>query len=280
VPTATDIAFALAVLALLGDRIPSGLKVLLLGIAIADDIGAIVLIAVFYSHGVNPLPLAIAVAVLGAMVALRRAGVWWIPLHIAMGTGVWLAVYFSGVHATIAGVALGLATPARPLRGRPVLDQLQHRLHPLSSYLVVPLFALANAGVPLGGDALGRAARSPVAWGVALGLVGGKLLGVAGTSLVAVRLRLGALPEGLRLRHVVGLGALAGIGFTVSLLIAELAYPGSNLVDLAKVGILAGSLASGLTGAALLATVKGAARPQPQPQPASRRRGSVPRPAR
>jgi NhaA family Na+:H+ antiporter len=156
------------------------------------------------------------------------------------------------VHATIAGVALGLATPARPVGGRPVLEQLQHRLHPLSSYLVIPLFALANAGVPLGADALDRAARNPVAWGVALGLLAGKVLGVAGASLVAVRLRLGTLPDDFTMGHVLGLAALAGIGFTVSLFIAELAYPGSELVDLAKVGILAGSLVSGLVGAALL----------------------------
>jgi NhaA family Na+:H+ antiporter len=156
------------------------------------------------------------------------------------------------VHATIAGVALGLATPARPVGGRPVLEQLQHRLHPVSGYLVIPLFALANAGVPLGGDALWRAARSPVAWGVALGLLAGKILGITAASLAAVRLRVGALPDDLTMRHVLGLAALAGIGFTVSLFIAELAYPGSDVVDLAKVGILTGSLASGLAGAALL----------------------------
>jgi Na+:H+ antiporter, NhaA family len=163
---------------------------------------------------------------------------------------VWLATLESGVHATIAGVALGLATPALPVGGRPVLEQLERRLHPLSSYLVIPLFALANAGVPLGADALGRAVRSPVAWGVALGLLAGKVLGVAGASLAAVRLRLGALPEDLTMRDVLGLAALAGIGFTVSLFIAELAFSGSDLVDLAKVGILAGSLVSGLAGAA------------------------------
>jgi NhaA family Na+:H+ antiporter len=185
---------------------------------------------------------------------LRQLGVRAISAYVPLGVLVWLATFQSGVHATIAGVALGLATPARPVGGRLVLEQLQHRLHPLSSYLVIPLFALANAGVPLGGDALGRAARSPVAWGVALGLLAGKILGVAAASLAAVRLRVGALPDDLTMRHVLGLAALAGIGFTVSLFIAELAYPGSDLVDVAKVGILAGSLVSGLVGAGLLAT--------------------------
>jgi Na+:H+ antiporter, NhaA family len=253
IPMATDIAFAIGVLAVLGSRVPAGAKVFLLTLAIVDDILAITVIAVFYTSQLAVGWLAVAAGGMALVFVLRRLGVRAISAYVPLGVLVWLATLESGVHATIAGVALGLATPARPVQGRPVLEQLQHRLHPLSSYLVIPLFALANAGVPLGADALERAAGSPVAWGVALGLLAGKVLGVAGASLAAVRLRLGSLPDDLTMRHVLGLAALAGIGFTVSLFIAELAYPGSDLIDLAKVGILAGSLASGLAGAALLA---------------------------
>jgi NhaA family Na+:H+ antiporter len=252
IPMATDIAFAVGVLAVLGSRVPAGAKVFLLTLAIVDDILAITVIAVFYTSQLAVAWLAVAAGGMALVLLLRRLGVRAISAYVPLGILVWLATLESGVHATIAGVALGLATPARPVGGRPVLEQLQHRLHPLSSYLVIPLFALANAGVPLGADALDRAARNPVAWGVALGLLAGKVLGVAGASLVAVRLRLGTLPDDFTMGHVLGLAALAGIGFTVSLFIAELAYPGSELVDLAKVGILAGSLVSGLVGAALL----------------------------
>jgi Na+:H+ antiporter, NhaA family len=252
IPMATDIAFAVGVLAVLGSRVPAGAKVFLLTLAIVDDILAITVIAVFYTSKLAVGWLAVAAGGMALVVVLRRLGVRAVSAYIPLGVLVWLATLESGVHATIAGVALGLATPARPVQGRPVLEQLQHRLHPVTAFLVVPLFALANAGVPLGGDTLGRAITSSVAWGVALGLVAGKVLGVAAASLAAVRLRLGTLPDDLTMGHVLGLAALAGIGFTVSLFIAELAYPGSELVDLAKVGILAGSLASGLAGAALL----------------------------
>ena len=164
IPMATDIAFAVGVLAVLGSRVPPGAKVFLLTLAIVDDILAITVIAVFYTSQLAVAWLAVAAGMV-LVLLLRQLGVRAISAYVPLGVLVWLATLESGVHATIAGVALGLATPARPVGGRPVLEQLQHRLHPLSSYLVIPLFALANAGVPLGGDALGRAARSPVAWG-------------------------------------------------------------------------------------------------------------------
>ena len=161
---ATDIAFAVGVLAVLGSRVPTGAKVFLLTLAIVDDILANTVIAVFYTSQLAVAWLAVAAGMV-LVLLLRQLGVRAISAYVPLGVLVWLATLESGAHATIAGVALGLATPARPVGGRPVLEQLQHRLHPLSSYLVIPLFALANAGVPLGGDALGRAARSPVAWG-------------------------------------------------------------------------------------------------------------------
>ena len=254
IPIATDTAFALGVLALLGSRVPATAKLFLLALAIVDDIFAITVVAVFYSGEVSVEWLAIALCGLALVVVLRRFGVRAISAYVPLALLVWAATLQSGVHATIAGVVLGLLTPARPVRGRPVLEQLERRLHPVSSYLVVPVFALANAGVLLNADALRAAVASPVARGVALGLLVGKVVGITGASVAAVRLRVGTLPAGLSIRHVIGLAALAGIGFTVSLFVAELAYAGSGLVELAKVGILGGSLVSGLAGAALLAT--------------------------
>jgi NhaA family Na+:H+ antiporter len=259
IPMATDTAFSLGILAMLGSRVPPAAKLFLLTTAIIDDILAISAVAVFYSGGVDPWWLLAAGGGIAAAVALRRLGVHAIGAYVPLAALVWVATLQSGVHATVAGVALGLLTPARPVGGRPVLARLEHRLHPVSSYLVVPLFALANAGVPIGSATLGAAAASPVAWGVALGLTVGKVAGITGASLGAVRLRLASLPDGVTARHVVGLAALAGIGFTVSLFIVDLAFAGDGLADLAKVGILAGSLASGLAGAALLA----GARPRP-----------------
>ena len=252
IPMATDIAFAVGVLALLGDRVSSGVKLLVLTIAIVDDVVAIVVIALFYSDSVSVIWLVAALAGLVAIVLLRRAGVARVLAYVPLGVFVWVATYESGIHATIAGVALALLTPARPIAGRRVLEQLEHRLHPVTSFAVVPVFALANAGVALNAETLRDASTSRVAWAIALGLVVGKLLGIAGVSLLGVRLGVGALPEGVRPRQVWGVAALGGIGFTVSLFITQLAYTDATTVDLAKVGIFAGSLISGLLGAALL----------------------------
>jgi len=260
VPMATDIAFALGVLALLGSRVPSGVKLFLLTLAIVDDIIAVSVIAVFYTDQITLGWLAVALGGLGAIVVLRRLGVRAISPYVPLGLLVWFATFESGVHATIAGVALGLITPARPVRGRKVLEELEHRLHPVSSYLVIPVFALANAGVPLGRDQLGAAAGSRVAWGIVLGLVVGKLFGIAGATLAGVRLGWGSLPEGVATRHVWGLAALAGIGFTVALFIADLAWADRALVDVAKAGVLAGSLVSALLGVTIML---GATRAEP-----------------
>jgi NhaA family Na+:H+ antiporter len=283
IPMATDIAFAVGVLTLFGSRVPSGLKVLLLSVAIVDDIGAIIVIAIFYTGGLAWAPLAIAVGLLAVIGVLHRVGVVWWPVHVLLGLGVWLAVYASGVHATIAGVAVGLLMPTRPLvrhlsislgqdddddlqPSAPVVhwvkqhvqetisaaERLAHTFHPWTSYAVVPLFALANAGVPLSRAALSAAVGSPVTGGVVLGLVVGKLVGVSSAARVALRLRIGALPEAVTSRQLLALAAVAGVGFTVSLFIASLAYPVAELQDQARVGILAGSLLAALIGAGLL----------------------------
>jgi NhaA family Na+:H+ antiporter len=252
IPMATDIAFAVGVLALLGDRISAGVKLLVLTIAIVDDILAITVIALFYSGNISGVWLLAAAAGLVAVVVLRRAGAVSPLAYVPLGLFVWVATHESGIHATIAGVALGLLTPALPVAGRRVLEELEHRLHPITSFAIVPVFALANAGVALDADTLGAAASNRVAWAIALGLVVGKLLGIAGASLLGLRLGFGALPDGVHPRQLWGVAALGGIGFTVSLFIAGLAYTDAGTIELAKVGILAGSLASGLLAAALL----------------------------
>jgi Na+:H+ antiporter, NhaA family len=258
VPMATDIAFAVGVMAVLGARVSAGAKLFLLSLAIVDDIIAVLVIAVYYSEQVAVGWLAaglVGLAATAGLVRLRLPGPLLYPLLGLVALAVWVAVLESGVHATIAGVALGFVIPARAVHGRSLLEQLEHRLHPVSSYGVVPIFALANAGVPLGAAALRTAVGSTAAWGIALGLVVGKPLGVVGASWAAMRLRLGTLPEDMTRRQLVGVGALAGIGFTVSLFIADLAYNPVPEVDAntAKVGILAASLVAGLLGALILA---------------------------
>ncbi|MCR1785097.1 Na+/H+ antiporter NhaA [Nocardioides carbamazepini] len=285
IPMATDIAFAVGVLGLLGSRIPSAARLFLLTLAIVDDIGAILVIAVFYTADLSFGWLALALGLLVLMAALRAARVWAIPVYAVLGVTVWFALLQSGVHATLAGVAIGLLTPAvallRPeaatdyavegLRDNeldaeelhrlrfligesvPVVERLQSKLHPLSSYVVLPVFALANAGVALGDGVLGEALRSPVALGIAAGLVLGKPLGITLACFVAIRLGVGRMPEGTSWPQIVGVGAVAGIGFTVSLFIAGLSFPGSDLLTAeAKVGILVASVVAAAVGVLLL----------------------------
>ncbi len=252
IPAATDIAFAVGVLALLGSRVSAGMKLLLLTIAIVDDIAAILIIALFYASDLSPAWLAAALLGLAGVVGLRRAGVARIAPYAVLGGAIWLAVHESGVHATIAGVALGLMTPAGVVGGRNVLELLEHRLHALSAFAIVPLFALANAGVSLGGGVLSDALHSRVAWAIAIALVAGKLFGIGGATFAAVRLGVATLPRDMRRAQVWGVAAVGGIGFTVSLFIAQLAFEDPATVELAKVGIFAGSIASGILGSLLL----------------------------
>ena len=285
IPMATDIAFAVGVLALLGPRVPPGLKVFLLSLAIVDDIGAIVVIALFYAGDLEPAWLVLAAGFLLLLVVLRRLKVFWVPVYAALGAVVWFATFQSGVHATIAGVALGLLTPARPTDPRgftdvmdealhlsdepdaaslrsihleaqevvPVAERLGHVLHPWTSFVIIPLFALANAGVVLSLDGIGAAVTSAVGLGVFVGLVAGKLAGITAASWLATRLGLARLPSGVDWRHMTGAAAVAGIGFTVSLFITGLAFDDRGPVTEAKVGILLASLCAGVLGAGLLA---------------------------
>lgn len=266
IPMATDIAFAVGVLALLGPRVPSSLKLFLLTLAIVDDIGAIVVIALFYSRGLDGWWLAGAVLVTLIVVVMSRLQVDHPVAYVIPGIVLWWCLHEAGVEPTLAGVVLGLLTPAHPRRGVPVLERLERALHPVSSFVIVPIFALANAGVVLSGEAIDHAWSSRVTIGIVAGLVVGKFVGILGASTLAVRTHLGALPAGTGLHHVAGVAVLGGIGFTVSLFITDLAFRG-EIIDDAKIGVLAASaIAAGLGMLVLRVLLRGPA-PGPGPGP-------------
>ena len=289
IPMATDIAFALAIMALLGDRVSTALRVFLLAVAIVDDIGAILVIAVFYSESVALDSLAVAGAFILAVFVMQRLDVRSIGAYIVIGSGLWIATFESGVHATIAGVVLGLLTPARAYLPLPAystkahallrglqearaeeehgssqstleelefatahasspLERLERLLHPWSSYVVLPIFALANAGIELSGGIIEDAASSHVTIGIILGLVAGKLLGIVAAVALMTGLRVARLPSGADWPNIVGTALLAGVGFTVSLFITGLAFDDPTLQGDAKIGILCASLAAGVAG--------------------------------
>ncbi|HKZ14428.1 MAG TPA: Na+/H+ antiporter NhaA [Solirubrobacterales bacterium] len=254
IPMATDAAFAIGVLALLGDRVSEGVKLLLLTIAVVDDVAAIGVIAVAYTDHLSLGWLALAIAGLLVVAAMRALGVRRILAYVPLGIFVWVATFESGVHATLAGVALALLTPAVPVGGRDVLVELEHRLHPWVNLGILPLFALANAGVKLGGGELSDSTGRRIALAVALGLVVGKFVGIAGATTAALRLKLGALPPGVDLRGLLGAAALGGIGFTVSLFITPLAYDDPLLIGAAKLGILGGSIVAAAIGVTVFLT--------------------------
>jgi NhaA family Na+:H+ antiporter len=247
IPAATDIAFALGVLSLLGERVPNGLKVFLLTLAILDDIGAIVVIALFYTANLAPGSLVVAAAAITVLALLNRMKVERAAPYLLVGLVLWASVLKSGVHATLAGVVLALFIPRRAAR------LLEHDLHPPVAYGILPLFAFANAGVSLAGVSPGSFA-APVPLGIALGLVAGKSAGVFLAAAALVRLGASSLPAGANWTSLLGIAALCGIGFTMSLFIAGLAFEGAtNLYAVqTRLGILAGSAASALLGVALL----------------------------
>lgn len=266
IPMATDIAFAMGLVALAGRLVPPALKVTLLALAVVDDIVAIVVIALFYGSGVSMPWLAFAVVALGAVHLMKRMGVTPIPYYVVVGTIVWYATYRSGVHATIAGVAIGLLTPVETPAGHDavithedfeivdetsVAQRLENRLTPFTSFVVIPLFALANAGIALNGKSLSAAASSKVAIGVFVGLAVGKVTGITGTVAILVKSGLAELPKGLTMAHIAAMGVAAGIGFTVSIFITGLAFDHPAMVVEAKTAILFASLVSALLGLAM-----------------------------
>lgn len=250
IPMATDIAFALGVLSLFGSRIPVALKVFLLAIAIVDDLGAILVIAFFYTAEIKGAGLGVAVLALAFMALLRTIGMRSYLAYVAVGVVAWGGILFSGIHATIAGVLIGLLTPLSFPQEKgdkeklySPLDELAHMLHPWVSYFIMPVFALANAGVVLGEIYFSDLVSHPVHQGVALGLIMGKPLGIITFSLLAVRINLASLTQGLSWQGIISVGFLAGIGFTMSIFISSLALP-PDLEIYSKTGILLGSLAS------------------------------------
>ncbi len=294
IPMATDVAFALGALAALGSRVPSGLIAFLLGVAVIDDIGAIVVIAVYYTDAIEFAWLAAALCGLLVMAALQRVHVRHMLPYVVLGLFIWFCTLESGVHPTISAVAIGLLTPAHPFQDPATvsaeavrianetvdepdepdadaglwrrlawlsreaispLTRVENSLHEWSSFLVLPIFALANAGIALDAESLEAATETPIALAVALGLVVGKTLGLTLGVVLAVKLGLSLLPSGVRWAHVVGVGALAGIGFTVSLFIAGLAYTDPAELEAAKIGILGGSVVAAVIGLAALAAV-------------------------
>jgi len=303
IPMATDVAFALAVLALLGPRVPAGLKVFLLTLAVADDLGSVLVVAGFYHRHLDPAALAAAVAVVGAVWLLGRVGVWWLPVHVALGALLWLLLRAGGVSPALAGVAMGLLAPARPTttprqvrervlsadsllalrtndgtsvegerpasgpgraarlreilreaRGTvPLAERLAHDLHPFSAFVAVPLFALANAGVHLSHGVLGGAGSGRVLAGILAGRLLGKPLGITVAAWLAVRAGLATLPEGATWRQLGGVGLVAGVGFTVPLFVADLAFPTGRFGAAVRLGLLLATVAAGAAGALLLA---------------------------
>ena len=284
IPMATDIAFAVGVLSLLGKRVSGPVKIFLLTLAIVDDIGAIIVIAVFYTDDLALDWLLVAAGTVIVLVLMRVSRIWYSPAYIIVGAFLWLAVFESGVHATIAGVILGIFTPARPLLvagtldddvvGRiqtsgasapvarrasfevreqvSVADRLADLLHPWTGFLIVPAFALANAGVVLSGESFVDGLRSPVTLGIVAGLVLGKLAGVSSFAWLAVRGGVCTLPRGATWTTMVGIGGVAGIGFTVSLFITNLSFTSHDITDQAKLGIIAASLIAAVVGSAIL----------------------------
>jgi Na+:H+ antiporter, NhaA family len=307
IPMATDIAFALGVLALLGPRIPLALKVFLAALAIVDDLGAVLVIAIFYTDRISWAALGVGLTVLGALVTAARLQARSPLVYVALGIVLWLAFLKSGVHATVAGVLLAMTIPARTRidtdefldRGRRILDyfdaagkegpgvltnrgqqaaiqemenaceaaqaplqRIEHELHYWVAFGIIPLFALANAGVHLGGN-LGNAFTGPVALGIMLGLVIGKPVGITLFAWLAVKMGLAALPHGIGWRAIRGVSLLGGIGFTMSLFVAGLAFPGAPAMnEEAKIGIFAASLAAGVAGWLVLRRLDAPERPE------------------
>jgi len=266
IPTATDIAFALGVLALLGSRVPVSLKVFLTALAIIDDLGAVALIAAFYTADLSLVWLGLAGLTLATLAGLNRAGMERLVPYLALGAVLWFFVLKSGVHATLAGVALALTIPLRPSPGRPddpasLLHILEHALQPWVAFLIVPVFGFANAGVSLTGMSW-TALLAPVPLGIAAGLFVGKQVGVFLTTWAVVKLDWADCPEDASWAQVYGVSLLCGIGFTMSLFIGLLAFPTApELQDAVKIGVLTGSIMSAVVGTVVLAVAPRERRP-------------------
>ncbi|WP_206997080.1 Na+/H+ antiporter NhaA [Trinickia mobilis] len=258
IPTATDIAFALGILSLLGDRVPVSLKIFLTAVAIADDLGAIVIIALFYTEDLSLSMLLFAAVAIALLIALNRFKVTRIAPYMIIGVILWVFVLKSGVHATLAGVAAAFAVPLKTtdVEGHAPLHRLEHNLHSWVAFGVLPVFAFANAGVSFTGITLAALAE-PLPLGIAAGLFAGKFVGVFGASAALIGLGLGKLPAGASWPQLAGAAALCGVGFTMSLFIGSLAFEGPEYFTPIRLGVIAGSLLAGITGYLLLRFASG-----------------------
>ena len=253
IPAATDIAFALGVLSLLGSRVPLGLKVFLTAVAVLDDLGAIIVIALFYTENLSMASLALAALFIAVLAGLNLAGVRRLAPYMLVGLALWVCVLKSGVHATLAGVIVGLTVP---LRGgqeaeETPLERLEHALHPWVAFGILPVFAFANAGVPLAGLSL-SALTERASLGIAAGLFVGKQIGILGSAWLAVRLGIARLPEGADWRNMHAISVLCGIGFTMSLFIGTLAFNTAEEIVRVRIGVLSGSILAAVVGYVLL----------------------------
>jgi NhaA family Na+:H+ antiporter len=256
IPIATDIAFAVAVLALLGKRVPLALKIFLLTLAIADDIGAITVIALFYGDVINTTFLVLSLVLVAATAALRKPLTDRLLLVVLIGIMLWISTHLSGIHASIVGAVMGFLAPMGTRRREvSVAERIEKGFLPFTTFIVLPLFAFANAGFILSTDAFTSAPR--VLWGVALGLMCGKVIGITLASWLLLRTRAAELPSGVDMRHIVGAGFIAGIGFTVSIFVTELAFNGNPaFIEAAKAGIFIASFISAVIGSVVLLRVR------------------------
>jgi NhaA family Na+:H+ antiporter len=261
IPTATDIAFAVGILAFVGSKIPTSLKIFLLALAIIDDLGAILIIAIFYTANLSLSALALAAIGVVGLVILNLRGVTRTAAYVLLGAFVWLCVLKSGVHATLAGVVTALAIPLTPVENNgkmgSLASQLQESLHPWVTFLVLPAFAFANAGVSLAGLGLEQL-FSPIPFGIAAGLLFGKPIGIFLFSFAAIAIGLGTRPEGSTWAQLFGVGVVAGIGFTMSLFIGMLAFPEPRYAADIRIGVLSGSICAAILGYLLLSYLSAA----------------------
>jgi len=254
IPAATDIAFALGALSLAGKRVPVSLKVFLLTLATLDDLGAVVIIALFYTAQLSVIALLLAGVALLVLLLLNRFHVGRTGAYLFVGLALWLFVSESGVHATLAGVALAMMIPLQRADGSALIHPIEHALHPYVKFLILPLFAFANSGIPLEGFAVSKVMET-VPLGIAAGLVIGKPLGILAAVAAAIGLGWARLPEGCGWRHMAAVGCLAGIGFTMSLFIGSLAFASPDLETSVRVGVITGSVISAILGVTILMTV-------------------------
>lgn len=267
IPAATDIAFALGVLALLGKRVPLALKVFLLALAIMDDLGAILVIAFFYTANLSLTSLALAAAAIVGLIALNRLKAMRIAPYILVGIVLWVFVLKSGVHATLAGVVVALAIPMRDGKGGSPLGALEHALHPYIAFGIMPAFAFANAGVPLGAVTFATA-LDPLPLGIAAGLLVGKPIGILGAVWLSLKLGIAKLPAGVNWAGMTGVAFLAGIGFTMSLFIGSLSFETPEAAAGVRIGVLGGSIAAAVIGFAVLRLLVGNSASKPAVQEA------------